>query len=96
MTERELSYEREAEDKFLEDSEGLDLLSTRYPSIRELAEFMDVREDDLVTICMASRFRCADPQDDPHLARGVAEELRSIADDLETTAAELAEERVEQ
>lgn len=96
MTERRLSYEREAEDKFLENSEGLDLLPTRYPSVRELAEFMDVREDDLVTICMAGRFRCADPQDDPYLARGVAKELRHIADDLESTAAKLAEERAEQ
>jgi hypothetical protein len=44
---------------------------------------------------MAGRFRGEKADGGPHLAHGVAEKLRSIADDVDATAEQLATERVD-
>lgn len=67
---------------------GAPMLSSRHPTVNELAEYVGVRPGDLATLSMAGRFRGEDPEDDPDFATAVAEELRAIADDVDPDTVE--------
>lgn len=82
-------YEYAEQDAWFE-AQGEDLLPTRAPTLDVLAEYLGVDERYLVIACVASTARAGDTDED--LARGVAEELRTMADDIEARLEEAADE----
>lgn len=67
---------------------GAPMLSSRTPTLDELADYLGVPVGDLATLSMAGRFRGDDADADVELATALAEELHTVADEVEASAVE--------